>query len=77
MPKGNVNIVHDELIWKDYIKVHFKNNLAVNIDSFLFQESKQKSRNLGEKLGLHQRSLLKYAGKEDSPAIVIRFCRKK
>ncbi|CBY09229.1 unnamed protein product [Oikopleura dioica] len=20
MPKGNVNIVHDELIWKDYIK---------------------------------------------------------
>ena len=66
MPKGNVNVVHDELIWKNHIKVHFKNNNnhPVNIYSFMFSESERKSHNLGKKLGLHEGALLKHAGNQ-------------
>ena len=77
MPKGNVNVVHDELIWKNHIKVHFKNNQPVNIYSFVFPESERKSRYLGEKLGLHEGALLKHAGNQDSPAVVMPCCRKR
>ena len=77
MPKGNINVVHDELIWKDHIKVRFKIYPHVNIYSFVFQESERKSRKLGKKLGLHKGPLLKHAGNQDPPAVVIPRCRKR